>query len=102
VIHLNEIPEILQDIPLERLKRIDLALEGDWNKTVIEVWQRKTGFLGWRQKTLNHPEFKPSLELYFQDSWVGIHCFKRTEDLNVFDWEKGEKIIQFIEDCLNQ
>lgn len=96
-----ELPKILREISLHELERIDLALEGDWNATMVTVWEKESGLHGWGKKVLKHPHFKPSLELYYRDGWVGIHCYRQKDGQNVFDREKGEKIINFIEKKLS-
>jgi hypothetical protein len=39
------LPKLLEEISLTNLHRIDVALEGDWNSTVVTVWTRKDRFL---------------------------------------------------------
>jgi hypothetical protein len=85
------LPKLLEEISLTNLHRIDVALEGDWSSTVVTVWTRKNRFLGF------HEVFKPSVELYFDNSWVGIHCFKRVDNMNVFDKELALRIIDYVE-----
>ena len=94
---MKDIPQILEEISYDRLERIDLALEGDWNATVVTVWLKDSGLLGFEKSKIKHPEFKPSLELYFKDVWVGIHCYQTINGQNVFDKQKAEKIIAYIE-----
>lgn len=96
----RDLPKILKEIPLDNLFRIDVALEGDWSQTVVTIWTREKGLLGFSRITRSHSIFKPSLELYFENSWVGIHCFKRIENQNVFDEPLALKIIDYIENRL--
>ena len=93
----KEIPLIFREISLDAIERIDLALEGDWSRTVVTVWTRDHGALGFTAATRSHPINKPSLELYFTDSWLGIHCFTRTAGQNVFDEEFASRIIEYVE-----
>ena len=44
-----------------------------------------------------HEVLKPSVELYFDNSWVGMHCFKRIDNMNVFDKELALRIIDYVE-----
>ncbi|NIQ39761.1 MAG: hypothetical protein GTN81_14405 [Proteobacteria bacterium] len=91
------LPRILTDLSYEDLARIDVAMEGDWNATVVTVWSRERGLLGFSRVSRSHPTYKPSLELYFEDTWVGIHCFKRIDNQNVFDEELAIKVIASVE-----
>ena len=91
------LPKLLEEISLTNLHRIDVALEGDWSSTVVTVWTRKDRFLGLSEVRMSHEVFKPSVELYFDNSWVGIHCFKRVDNMNVFDKELGLRIIDYVE-----
>jgi len=45
----------------------------------------------------SHHTFKPSLELYFENAWLGIHCFNRINGSNVFDEEFINQVIDYIE-----
>ena len=93
----KEIPLIVREISLDKIQRIDLALEGNWSPTVVTVWSREQGVIGFADAILTHPDNKPSLELYFEDSWLGIHCFNRIDGQNVFDEEFATRIIEYIE-----
>ncbi len=93
----KEIQSIIREISLDTIQRIDLALEGDWNPTVVTVWTRDQGELGFAKVTRSHPTNKPSLELYFTDTWLGIHCCTRTAGQNVFDEEFASRIIDYVE-----
>ncbi len=93
----QDFPKIIKEISLAHLKRIDVALEGNWNSTVSTVWSREKGFLGFSHIVQSDSKYIPSLELYFEDSWIGIHCYKRIDDLNIFDEKFTFKIIEFIE-----
>jgi len=93
-----ELPKVVYEIGLENIKRIDLGLEGSWSDSVVVIWSRESGFTGFESVTATHPNFKHSLELYFDGYWVGIHCFKREQDRNVFDEQFAKKIIDFVQD----
>ena len=90
--------DVIKKISVENIKRVDVALEGDWNRTVTTVWDRKKGFEGFSKVKKQHAIYKPSVELYFHDYWVGIHCYRRMKGKNVFDTELALKIIRYI-DC---
>jgi len=91
------LPKLLEEISLTNLHRIDVALEGDWSATVVTVWTRKERFLGLSEVRMFHEVLKPSVELYFDNSWVGMHCFKRIDNMNVFDKELALRIIDYVE-----
>jgi len=91
------IPLIIHEISMNTIQRIDVALEGDWSPTVVTVWSREQGLIGFSEVTRSHPEHKPSLELYFKDSWLGIHCFTDIDGQNVFDEEFSTRIIEYVE-----
>lgn len=93
----RKLPKILKEISLDDLERIDVALEGDWSPTVVTVWSRERGLQGFSGITRSHETYKPSLELYFGDTWVGIHCFKRVDNQNVFDEEFALRVIGHVE-----
>jgi hypothetical protein len=90
-------PKFLEGVSLTNLNRVDVALEGDWGATVVTVWTRKDGFLGFSGVTTSHEVLRPSIELCFGDSWVGIHCFKRVDGGYLFDKELALAIIDYIE-----
>ena len=93
----NRVPGILAGLPLDGLVRIDAALEGDWNGTVTTVWTREKGRLGFHSVAGPHPDYKPSLELYFTGAWVGIHCFVVSNGQNMFDEPFARGIVDYIE-----
>jgi hypothetical protein len=93
----KNIPLIIREISLKGIQRVLAAHEGNWNPTMVTVWARDEGALGFSTVTRYHPIFKPSLELYFEDTWLGIHCFNRIGGENVFDEEFAVKIIDYIE-----
>lgn len=89
--------DILSFLPLTELTRIDVGLEGDWSPTVCTVWDREMGLVGFGHVTREHQSFKPSLELYFSDSWVGFHCYKVVEREYVFDEQFVREVIAEVE-----
>jgi len=93
----DELPKILKEISVQDLERIDVGLEGDWSATVVTVWSKKRGLLGFSKVTRSHSRCKPSLELYFENTWVGIQCFTRIDNQNVFDEELAIKVIEYVE-----
>ena len=92
-----DLPPLLSACPLADLTRIDVGLEGDWSPTVTTVWTREGGRLGFADVAREHEFFKPSLELYFTDGWIGLHCFHRTGNVNVLDEERLERVISDVE-----
>jgi hypothetical protein len=90
------IPDLVRRVPLDGILRIDVGLEGEWSGTVTTIWSPgKPVDVG--NVTRFHRVHKPSLELYFEGAWVGLHCFDRADGLNVFDEELAREIVSFIE-----
>ena len=88
---------LLSAVPLEKLMRIDVGLEGDWSPTVTTVWTRVDGRLGLSDVVREHELFKPSVELYFVGGWIGLHCCCRDGKVNVFDESLVERVIDDVE-----
>jgi hypothetical protein len=91
-----KIPAILEHIDYSLLHRIDLALEGNWNATVKVIWTKEKGMIPYDFEDLQHEWMKPSIELYFEREWIGIHCYRRIDNQNVYDAEYAGKIINYI------
>lgn len=98
----NKYQKILDDISLHNLKRIDAALEGNWNPTVTTIWTRERGFIGFDSVIRSDSELKPSLELYFENHWIGLHCYREIDQQNVFDEPLAIRIIEYIDKNLNR
>jgi hypothetical protein len=94
----TEFPAFITRISLEKILRIDLGLEGDWSNTVVTVWSRYQGRLGFSKAFISHPNYKPSLELYFSDFWLGVHCFSHKDGMYLFDEVFATKLIEYVED----
>ena len=92
-----KIPKLIRDISLNKLKRIDVGLEGNWNSSVVTIWTRNEGLIDSCRFNESDTVYKPSLELYFEDGWIGIHCYKQLSNRNVFNRDFALKIIQFVE-----
>ena len=88
---------LLSASPLEDLIRIDLGLEGDWSASVRVAWTRAHGTQRLDGRQLEHSSFKPSLELYFVDGWIGMHCYRRVADKYVLDVELLKSVIELVE-----
>lgn len=95
-----EILPLLSACPLDDLARIDVGLEGNWSPTVTTVWSRKDGLLDLSEVVKEHERFKPSLELYFSDGWIGLHCFRREDEGNLFDEDLLRSVVQNVEAAL--
>jgi len=91
----------LNNFSLDKLTRIDVGMEGDWNPSVVTVWSRERGLLGFARVARRHPIFKPSIELYFEDGWIGLHCYTRIDGQNHFDESKALEIIRMVEKRLH-
>ena len=88
------------DVTLNDLTRIDAGLEGDWSSSVQTVWTRAGGHRGFYDVVRQHETCRPSIELYFRDSWLGCHCYRRVDNVNVFDEAKASRLIDEVEHAL--
>ncbi len=95
-----ELHQLLSACPLDDLTRIDVGLEGNWSPTVTTVWTRDAGRRGLTEVVREHGTFKPCVEIYFVDAWIGLHSFNRVEDSNVFDEAFLERVIQAVESAV--
>lgn len=102
MVKIKNIPDVVKKIHLGDLLRIDVALEGNWSPTVATVWTRDNGFIDFLKVKKSHKVFKPSIELYFEDFWIGIHCFERIGNKNIFDEKLAMNIIDFIDKTLKK
>ena len=93
----THIPEVVRSAPLHGIVRIDVGLEGDWSGSVVTVWTRDSGLIGFDRVKRSHPVHKPSLELYFDRAWVGVHCFRNHAGRNVFDEDLAEDLVGLVE-----
>ncbi|MFC1534186.1 hypothetical protein ACFL7M_12560 [Thermodesulfobacteriota bacterium] len=93
----KDIPMIVREISLNGIQRVVAALEGDWNPTMVTVWTCNKGKFGFSKVTRTHSIYKPSLELYFENVWLGIHCFNRINGENVFDEKFALQILEYVE-----
>jgi len=91
---------LLSACRLDDLKRIDLGLEGDWSATVQVAWTRADGTLNLDEHRLEHEAFKPSLELYFDNGWIGLHCFRTIGSTNVLDVALLKRVVDTVEAAL--
>ncbi len=92
---------LLNSISLDGIKRIDVSLEGDWSDSVTTVWARNRGFPGFERVRRSHEKHRPSLEFYFDGSWVGVHCCNSENDHNVFNEKLARELLDFVESRLN-
>ncbi len=94
--------DTLDGIHLEDILRIDVALEGDWNRTVVTVWNRGEEEPDFSRVAREHEEFRPSVELYFPGRWLGLHCYRREDGRNRFDEERARKWVMEVVDRLGE
>ena len=87
---------LLETAPLHAVLRIDIGLEGDWSNSVVTVWTREAGFTGFETVAAAHARFKPSLELYYDGGWIGLHCYQ-DDGTNRFDEALAREIIARVE-----
>ena len=92
-----ELQPMLAACETSDVDRIDVGLEGSWSQSVCTVWNRRDGWLGMTGVTREHSDFKPSVELYFSDGWIGLHCFQRLENSYVLDDSRLEQIVSEVE-----
>ena len=92
---------LLSACKLDDFTRIDVGLEGDWSATVQAAWTRTDGSLNLVEHRLEHEAFKPSLELYFDNGWIGLHCFRRVGGMNVLDVALLKHVIGAVETALD-
>ena len=98
---LMDLLPLLSACNLAELKRIDVGLEGDWSPTVRTVWTRTDGRMEFDGAVMEHDSNQPSLELYFSDRWVGLHCFRRTGGTNVLDGAYLDSVIADVEAAIS-
>lgn len=94
------VPEWLHETPLYRIRRIDLGLEFAWNETYATIWTPDDGFLGLGRVPERHPVGRHALELYMDDGWIGIHCFRREGEESVLVREQVAAIMEFVAEQL--
>lgn len=93
----SKLPNVVKEINLQAILRVDYSMEGNWNHNLKVIWSKKEGFLGYEGINTAHEIHKPCVELYFDGYWLGIHCYKVIDGKNVFDQEKADLIIEYIE-----
>jgi hypothetical protein len=93
----EEIRALIGRLSLDELVRIDAGLDGAWSDTVTTVWTRERGLLGFGGAPTGHSDQVPSLELMFPNYWVGVRCFVRDRDRNVFDETFATAVIDLVE-----
>ena len=98
----ESIPRWLSGAPVDQVIRIDVGLEGNWSETVRQVWSRSTGFTGFEQAPRCHSEYRPALELYLADGWIGIPCSRVSDGQNVLDEAKARRLVEYVESCQGQ
>ena len=98
---MDQLRGIAGDVNVQGLLRIDVGLEGDWSGSVVTVWTREGGLLGFDAVVRSHPEHKPSAELYFDGAWIGVHCFRVEAGVHVFDEAAARGLVEEIESRLS-
>jgi hypothetical protein len=93
----SALPDWLTLVPRDRLLRIDLGLEGDWSATVTTVWRPGTGFLGLGTRPWRHADYRPALELYLEDGWIGVRCERRDDRGFDVDEPRLLEVIRWVE-----
>ena len=93
----DSLPDWLTVFPVDRVVRIDVGLEGNWSETVRQVWSRSAGFTGFEEVARSHPEYRPAVELYLADGWIGVHCSRVIDGQNVLDEAKARLLVEYVE-----
>jgi hypothetical protein len=88
---------LIEAIPLDEISRIDVGYEGDWSGSVVTVWTRDSGLVGFERVPHSHNDHIPSAELYFDGAWVGVHCSRIEGGRNVFDQVAAEDLVRQVE-----
>jgi hypothetical protein len=89
--------ELIERLSLDDLVRVDVGLEGDWSPSVTTVWTREHGLLGFDEAPHGHGRHIPSVELIFPEHWVGLRCFVREADRNIFDERLARAVVDLVE-----
>ena len=92
----EQLRQVLEGQPWSKLRRIDAAFEGDWNATVRTVWSQDEDIVDLPDETWATDRFQPSIELIFDDTWLGIRCARSAEGLNVLDVERAVAIVHYV------
>ena len=82
---------------MEHVVRIDVGLEGAWSESVRPVWDAERGPLPIPSELPGGPGLVPSLELYFDGGWIGIHCYRRVDGAMALDREAVAEWVREIE-----
>ena len=93
----QRVREMLDDLSLDDLVRIDAGLEGDWSDTVVTIWTRQDGLIGFGSAPASHSEHFPSVELIFRAHWLGMRCYVRHAGLNELDERMAMTVIELVE-----
>lgn len=93
----QRVREMLDDLSLDDLVRIDAGLEGDWSDTVVTIWTRQDGLIGFGSCPASHSEHFPSVELIFPAHWLGMRCYVRHAGLNELDERMAMTVIELVE-----
>ncbi len=97
---MEQLWDTIRRLPLARITRVDVALEGDWNATVTTVWTAATGWDTAGSPELQHPELPPAVELYFESSWFGFRCYREKDGVKMLDAAALEQSIELIESTM--
>ncbi len=91
-----KIPEIIKIIDLSDIIRIDYALEGDWDNTVQVIWRKGDEKMNLDTIIKMHKKYEPTIEVFFEEYFIGIMCYKKTKEYFEFDKKKAQAIFQHI------
>ncbi len=92
----EQLRQIFEGLPWSKLRRIDAAFEGDWNATVRTAWSRDSDVVDLPDETWVTDRFQPSIELIFDDTWLGIRCTRSVGGMNVLDVDRAAAIVNYV------
>jgi hypothetical protein len=92
------IRELVGPLPLDRMLRIDVVVDtGRWRRTVRTIWSSDKR--SWDIRGIGHGYeiFDWSLELVFDDYWVGLRCSRPASGQRVLDFDVVRELIEIVE-----
>jgi hypothetical protein len=92
----SSLPQWLRAVPVDRVVRIDAGLEGQWSETVTAVWTPKADVVDLSDVVHSHPKYRPALELYLDDCWIGVPCSVFQGGEHRLDEEKARRLIEYV------
>ena len=95
-----KIPNIIKNLPLNDLLRVELSLEGSWSENIRTIWLPEQEII-YSNIDFSHKKYIPSLELYFSYGWVGFNCSNLIKDRYTFDNILAKEVLIYISKKIN-